>query len=140
MQKRNNSITKLSIHFRSRFPLTQKRNNSITKLSIHFRSRFLLTQNLDPKYPTACIVSGETVSHSLFCSEKSGHSGGSCRFDTDFLAPMSIRVFSGYETTVCCGDNRGRGGLVQATLMNRCQASLESSSQILMNPETPVRA
>ena len=31
--------------------ILQKRNNSISKLSIHFRSRFSLTQKLDPKIP-----------------------------------------------------------------------------------------
>ena len=30
---------------------SQKRNNSISKLSIHFRSRFSLTQKFDPKIP-----------------------------------------------------------------------------------------
>ena len=29
----------------------QRRNNSISKLSIHFRSRFSLTQKFDPKIP-----------------------------------------------------------------------------------------
>ena len=29
----------------------QKRNNSISKLSIHFRSRFSITQKFDPKIP-----------------------------------------------------------------------------------------
>ena len=35
----------------------QKRNNSISKLSIYFRSRFPLTQKFDPKIPHPLLLS-----------------------------------------------------------------------------------